>query len=244
MLNKFIAIILCLQVSPIWAALTLVQHVASDTAASGTTATATITANRGGSMIVVGSVTGATTILTVLKVTDNAPGGSNQYYPTGAFTSDATNALTTDVWYAPICKPGATTITVTYNGGATTNNRDVFAFEVAGFQNPTVGDAQVTALKTGAGTDTGATARTIGSTGFIIGVVTTFQTVTANPAVGNSFTAGGDISAIGQAACSKIFEGLGVHTPQWTDANGAVYITSVVSFTENVIQPSIPFGGF
>lgn len=245
MLNKFIATVLILGLAcPLEARIRVVQHKVTDTTASGVTGPNTLAAaTRDGNLIVVGSCNSNNRL--VNSVTDNATGGSNLYYQ-AAFSSSTKIAglIIGDIWYSPNSRPGATTVTINYSGSAGTDGRDNFTWEVEGFKNVVLDKTTYANSVTGNGTDTGPNIISTGIDGFIAALDCTDNIVSAAPAAGNEFTAGGDISAGSTNGGISLISQPGGHVPAWSDGSGAIFGASIAAFKEAPTQPAVPFGGF
>ena len=183
----------------------------------------------------------------VTSVTDGSctyqlAAGSRQtgtYYPPNGTPSYAEGQA---IWFCPRSTRGPTTVRVTYGGRQpnipNTGNTEMWVYEVSGFNNPIVDAVATLHEQIGTGSpviDTGASVITTGpGPEFIIGLVTTGDGITVNPASGNEFTAGGSIDAYLNAAVSLITSTAGVHTPVWTDSTPSThpFNTGTVAFKE------------
>jgi hypothetical protein len=210
----------------------LVQHATNGTTANQATVAVTIAASTAGNHIIVGA--GNNGGLTVTGVTDNATGGSNVYSQIAGAQSDRDGGAggKGDVW-ASLSTPrgGATTVTITFSS-ATTNVKVGFVDEVSGLVGASLDVAAVVNQQTTGTTDSGASVTTSSTDGFVFGLCITGNGITANPAAGNEFTAGGDIESVISlwAACSLISTTAAAHQPKWTDTAGQNFCASTVAF--------------
>lgn len=219
----------------------LVQHKVGETALNQATVDITVTSTGAGNIMVVSGLNTGT--LSITGVADNATGGSSSYSLVSGSVFNGNANDKGEVWWAPLLKAGATTVTITFSA-ADTSIKDGFADEVSGLVNPAVDAVAILNNQVGAGTtDAGPTVNTSTSDGFALGVVTTSGGIATNPKAGNEFTAGGDIQVTtGNAACSLISTSAAAHQPVWLDgASGATYGAVTVAFKSGV-RP--PVGGF
>lgn len=212
-------------------AATLRSHTVLDSVLNTATCIVTgITSTLQGSLIVVGAANVAGR--TVTGVTDNL--GTNTYVrATSAAAVSTTGTLGTDIWHCLGANAGVTSVTITYSGAAGTDNKDgwvdeVTGFTTAGFDLANHVDNQTSA----ANVDSSAAITTTSTNGFAMAVVAVTTLTTANPKVGNEFSAGGDIAAnTTNAACALISSTAASHQAQWSDA-GSNYCASIAAYKE------------
>lgn len=220
-------------------AVTVVQHVMSADATSGTVLAATLAASGAGNLIVVlaRSVAGAASPIT--GVTDGTTAFTQA---TGSFFDDI-NA-TMDVWYLLSSNSGKTSISITWT--VTNTNRRAEVWEVSGFGTCQFDGGSNLNTQTAPGFSYhGSPITTTGSKGFMVAGI--FQgggvTVFTNPTGGNEFTAGGD-TAGGNAYNSAILTTAGVHVSDWTgDVGSQSYGTTAAAFKEAGSGGQLSFTG-
>ena len=211
-------------------AITITQHKFTDTSASANTAAVTLTSTGASKLLVVLSAnTGART---VTSVTDNK---SNSYTQFPSAAINGANSRSLDCWYCAGAISGVTTVTVHYSGSAGTFEKVVEVWEVAGFTSPaTDGTASVGTGTCVATTATGASVTTTRTVGFVAAIIVVGGAIAANPASGNEFTSGGDITSNANAACSLISTTAAGHQPVWTDNTSSdAFTTITVAFKES-----------
>lgn len=215
---------------------TVTQHTHIDSLAGLSTLAATVTSTTLGNSIIV--CTGNTSLgITALTVTDNASGGTNTY--TARPTSNATH-LTSD--FSTYCfdslntpRGSATTVTVTFS--STPGYAKVDIWEIHKSTGTVSFDSSGTSfISNGTGTGTALTGPSVSTTGvpeFIAASVLVNDAVTAAPAAGNNFTAGGgiDVSVGGGAGASRILTTSGTSQPVFTDNSSSdTFCMSVVGY--------------
>lgn len=202
----------------------LVQFVSSTETANTNTAVITVTSTGAGNLIVIGTANSDNR--TINSITD---GTTSFTQASGAAGNNG--SFRADLWYLLSSNSGKTTFTVTFSGNSTT--KSLFFWEVSGTGAATFDIAQ--RVNNGVGDsnlNTGATVTSAGPS-FIAACVCSNGTITSSPTAGNEFTAGGGISALGEAGCSLITSELNMpHTPQWTDSSAAaLFGASTAAFT-------------
>lgn len=202
----------------------VVQHKQGGTN-SGTSFSVTTTATGAGNLLIAGiGMDNGTT--TVTSITDG----------TTAFTQVASarvtnSSQTTDIWYQPSSNTGKTSFT--FNLAATTTAEGEI-WEISGIASASP-DGANTINGTSSGTSYPGAAVTPSSPQVGVGVISSNNnSVTANPTVGNEFTAGGDIGlTINGAACSVLTTSGGSHAPAWTGTgSGQNYCASTAFFKD------------
>lgn len=213
-------------------AITLSQHKVGQSTANATTVDVTVTATTLGRLLVMLAGNGGARTVTGVATTAGA-NPFTQYSPTVAAVHTVLN-FGCDAWWLASAPSGVTTWRVTFSGAAGTFDKNGWFFEVAGFTTPVVDAGNKVSNGTGASnTDTGASITTTATAGFACACVMTGDSITANPKAANEFSAGGDISASANAACSLIYSTAAAHQPAWTDTSAAIgFCSSTVSFKE------------
>lgn len=209
-------------------ALSLVQHISAQILTSSATLDVTFASGTTfGSLIVVAVLNG------------NNAGGTN---PTGVAWSDGTKPFTfaagsrgtngadkTECWYLPSAPSGKTVVRVTWPS-ATATDKQAVIFEVTGFLSDPFPFIASGVTGASSGSPLGPAARSNPVPSFIVGeIITVGSGVTSNPAAGNEFTTGGDITTQLNAACSLITSEGKSHQPQWT-TSVATFCASTVVF--------------
>src|SRR5262249_5426847 len=144
-----------------------------------------------------------------------------------------------DVWYAVNSRAGATSVTVTFNKTGTFE-KNVEIWEVTGMATTASGVVDVAAVvNSGAATTSpqGAAGTTTVANGFVAALPFPHGSTNANPASGNPFTAGCDVSnqsSVG--AVSLISSAVGTYRPQWT-TDLDTFNASTVAFKGAVTGP-------
>lgn len=208
---------------------TLVQHKFGETAAIQATVPITVASTTAGNLVVVGACNTGT--MTVTGVADDAAGGTSVYTQVSGAQFNGTANDKGDVWWCSSIKNGVTTITITFSA-SDGSIKDGWAMEVSGLTGPVIdGSAAVVSNQSNVGTvDNGASVTTTATDGFVFGLVTTSNAISANPQAGNEFSAGGDIQGLtGNAACSLISTTAAAHQPKWTDG-ASTYGAATVAF--------------
>jgi hypothetical protein len=210
----------------------VVQHVNNLTAGSGTTEAVTVASTGAGNLLVAMTLT--TTSASVTGVSDGTNGF--QQFPaallagTGGFAT-----LMVDVWFLPRSASGKTVITATFSPSS--SERALEVWEVSGFTNPVPDGTNGNSNDAGSAgsVDTGMPVTTT-APGFVVAYCGETNTVTLNPDTGNEFSAGGDLSAPGQAWCSLISLAGGVHTPAWhSNTASSAFLTFTAAFRETYV---------
>jgi hypothetical protein len=217
----------------------IVQHLVAQTSANQTTVVATVTSTGSARLLVVALGNGGGR--TVSTITDNI--GNTYVQASGAAATETADTFGSDVWYVLSAASGVTTITVTFSGAAGTFNKQCFFWEVSGFTTAAFDGANaVSNGTTTASTATGAAVTTTSTNGFVVGIVIPTQNVTGNPAAGNEFTSGGDISPTSDAACALISATAASHTPAWDLQNDGSFASSTAAWKETAAAgPTLPW---
>jgi len=215
------------------ASVAVVQHQNNSGAAGSNKQSVTISPTAAGSLIVIGVCgTGSA------KTNSIADDASNTYQQVSGARS-ARSASWCEIWYAVNSKAGASTVTVTFSKSGTFE-KNVEVWEVSGMDTgvSTVLDTAAV-VNSGASTTNpaGAGVTTAATNEFIAAMMFPNGNTTANPAPGNEFTAGGDISdqsSVGYA--SLIAANAGAHQPKWTTTSGG-FNASTAAFKSAVTGP-------
>ncbi len=230
-----LAVLFVLGASLSQASVAVVQHKSNSGAASSNKQAASVTALHAGNLIVVGVC--ATGSATVSSITDN--GSTKNTYQEVPGSKSANGTSSCDVWYAVNSHSGATSITATFNKTGTFE-KNVEVWEVSGMSTD-VSQVIDTASVVNNGPSTtsplGAAVTTTTNSSFIAAMMFPHGNTTANPASGNPFTAGGDISSqssVGQV--SLISSVAGTYQPQWTTTNDT-FNASTAAFKGAVTTP-------
>ena len=170
--------------APAQGAASIVQHVSAESNANSVTISVTVAATGSSNLLVVGCTNQGTR-----TVTGVADGGTNTYTER-AGASVIFSAYSTEVWEDFSSSSGATSITCTFSGANGTFYKAAFVWEVSGLTGGAADDGENTAGAFGAN-PVGGSVTTTSTAGFIVGLVTDGNAITANPAAGNEFTSGG-----------------------------------------------------
>jgi hypothetical protein len=191
------------------------------------TNTITVPATTAGSLLVVAVTNNQGR--TISSISD----GTNTYLQ--ATNAQAANGnYMSDVWYVPSSAAGITSITVTYSGSVgATIDKDIFYWEVTGFQNATL-DGAASLASASSGDHTGASVTPTGY-GFGVGVMITNSGDIQCPGYGggNPFLAGGGADTT-TAGCSSIVNDYAPKAPVFYEWNGGskTFASSTVLFKE------------
>lgn len=216
------------------ATFTIIQHQLTETAStvSSLALTGLAPSTAGNTNLVCFGNSG---VATSVSVTDNATGGSNTYtHETSAdsITIAGPGILTYCYDSISTARGGATQVTATIS--ATEPYMLVGFFEIHKSSGSVTFDAGG-GVSSGVGVGTavsGASVTTTGPTGFVAAmVIVNNGPITANPAGGNAFISGGDLSADGNAQASLLSLSATGHQPVWTDSASADdFAASTVSY--------------
>jgi hypothetical protein len=176
----------------------------------------------------------------------NVKGGASGFDPTLTGTSFSAAAASASlisgtvfaqVFYLPIAPSGIVDVVATFTAAPGTYVKGIGGYEVDGFTNPVLDTAgNVTTGVAGGTTTLAGMALTASAAAWGCALVATNGlSVTANPAAGNAWTAGGDIWVSPNAAsASIILASAGSTTPNWTaSAANASYLVSGALFKES-----------
>jgi hypothetical protein len=218
------------------AAISVVQHAATSSAASANTLTIPINATGAGNLLIVAvgddDAADSAPARTITGITD----GTNSFTEvTGASSGQVTSGSgdqLMDMWYLPSSTAGKTSITITFSGSAGTFIKAGWVWEVSGITDPVV-NAQAGGTTSGSSPREGVTLTTTAASTFVA-AATFGDNITANPHAGNNCTAGGDTvltgDTTGGAGCSLIAFAAGAYEPAWDDVGGSSRAVSMVAF--------------
>jgi hypothetical protein len=163
---------------------------------------------------------------TVTSMTDNATGGSNTYTQVpGAFGLTGTPpAGTTDIWYCPNCKSGATTLTITFSATVTFQQGGLLEYSGVALSSP-IDVAGVVTQQTGA-TTSGPNLTITNAGDVLVAVCNVGNTVTG---VNAPWVSEGNPN--NQSAVAQYLPGAtGTYSPTFTGVSGGYCVSAAAFF--------------
>ena len=163
----------------------------------------------------------------VASISDNATGGSNTYVSAGARATSST--WSSEIWYAASSKAGATVVTPTFAGSAT--SIEIAVWEVSGLSTSAPNATNTSSGSVTASNTPGASVTTTQVGDFIVSVLNAntadFTTISSGNEFTNDFTTSGN----GWAHITSTSATAGTHQASWyTSSPTGTYCSSTVAF--------------
>jgi Divergent InlB B-repeat domain len=163
----------------------------------------------------------------VASVSDNAPGGGNNYVSAGARSTVGLGA--TEIWYAVNSNPGATVVTPTFVGSPT--RVLITVWEVSGISTLPPDATNISSGNVVLNNTPGPPVTTTQTGDFIVSAIFTSSTSFSSISSGNEFTNDFRTFGDGWAHITSNSAAAGTHQASWlTAAPSGIYCASTVAF--------------